>query len=65
MFSRLFCTPADGTESSSSVAEEEKPVQLASMSLTQKLDATIKSAVIEKSEPLDNNKMKHFKKKNN
>ena len=61
MFSRLSCTPADGTESSSSVTEEEKPVQSSSMSLTEKLDATIKSTVIEKSEPLVNNNMKHRK----
>ena len=37
MLSRLSCTRADGTESSSSAAEEEKPVQSSSMSLTEKL----------------------------
>ena len=50
------------TESSSSAAEEDKPVQSSSMSLTEKLDATIKSDVIEKSKPLDNNNMKHLQK---
>ena len=35
------------------------------MSLTEKLDAAIKSAVIEKSEPLDNNNTKHLQKELN
>ena len=61
MLSRLSCTPADGTESSSSAAVAEKTVQSSSMSLTEKLEATIKSgSVIEKSEPLDNNNMKYL-----
>ena len=45
MLSRLSCTLADGTESYSSIAEEEKPVQSSSMSLTEKLEAVIKSVV--------------------
>ena len=57
MISRLSCTRADGTESSSGAAEEDKPVQSSSVSLTEKLDAAIKSAVIEQSEPLHNNNM--------
>ena len=65
MLSRLSCTPADVTESSSSAAEEEKTVQSSSMSLTEKLDAAIKSDVIEKSEPLDNNNTKHLQKELN
>ena len=35
------------------------------MSLTVKLDVAIKSAVNEKSEPLDNNEKKHLQKENN
>ena len=62
ILSRLPCTSADGTESSLGAAEEDKPVQSSSMSLTEKLDGAIKSAVIEKSEQLDNNNMKHLQK---
>ena len=62
MLSRLYCTPADGAKSSSSATEEEKTVQSSSMGITEKLDGAIKTAVIEKSEPLDNNNMKHIQK---
>ena len=41
ILSRLSCTSADGTESSSSAVEEEKPVQSSSISLTEKLDAQL------------------------
>ena len=45
---RLSCTPADGTDSSLSAKDEDKPVQSSSMSPTEKLDAAIKSTVIVK-----------------
>ena len=41
MFSRLSYIPADGTESSSSAVEEEKPFQSSSMSLLRKLMSQI------------------------
>ena len=62
MLSRLFCTPTDGTESSSSAAEEERPVQSSSMSLTEKLDAAMIRVTCEKSERLVKNNMKHIQK---
>ena len=46
MFSQLSSTPADGTESLSSAAEEERPVQSSFMNITEKLAAAIKSAVM-------------------
>ena len=45
---RLSYTPADGTESSLSATDEDKPVQSSSMSPTEKLDVATESGVIEK-----------------
>ena len=51
---KMSCTHADGTKSYSSASEEDKTVQSSSMILIEKLAVVIRSGVLEKSEPLDN-----------